>query len=364
VSSSSTSTAATRRARGKDTVKPRRKLRVGVLVHPELVPPETVTLSGEELEQAPWKTEHDVLRTLAELGHEAVPVPVGDELGRIRATLFGHKPHIVFNLLEGFADIPSFDNNVVAYLELLRVKYTGCNSRGLFLARDKAVCKQILSYHRLPVPAFGIIPKGRPIRRPRKLSFPLIVKGLTLDASVGISQASVVETDAKLEERVRFVHESLDSHALVERYVEGRELYVGLVGNQRLQELPVWELNFDGMHDQSRHIATERLKWSASYQKRNRIDSGPAKDLPPEVQKQISRVCRRVYRALMLNGYARVDLRLDNEGRVWVLEANPNPQLSRDEDFAQSARSVGLGYRALIQRLLDLGLNWDPITLG
>ena len=357
-------TPAQRRARGKDVVKARRKLRVGVLVHPELVPPDPVTITGEELEKAPWKTEHDVLRTLAELGHEVVPVPVGDELGSIRAAMFAHKPHIVFNLLEGFADIPSFDYNVVAYLELLRIRYTGCNSRGLFLARDKAVCKQILTYHRLPVPGFAIIPKGRRVRRPRRLEFPLIVKGLTLDASIGISQASVVESDAKLEERVRFVHESLDSHALVERYVEGRELYVGLIGNQRLRELPVWELNFDGMHDQSRHIATENLKWSASYQKRNRIDSGAARDLPPEIQKQISRVCRRVYRGLMLNGYARIDLRLDAEGRVWVLEANPNPQLSRDEDFAQSARSEGLGYRALIQRLLELGLSWDPISLG
>ena len=363
MSSSSASTAATRRARAKDAVKPRRKLRVGVLVHPELVPPETVTLSGEELEQAPWKTEHDVLRTLAELGHEAVPVPVGDELGRIRAALFGHKPHLVFNLLEGFADIPSFDYNVVAYLELLRVRYTGCNSRGLFLARDKAVCKQILSYHRLPVPAFAIIPKGKRVHRPRRLEFPLIVKGLTLDASVGISQASVVESDAKLEERVRFVHESLDSHALVERYIEGRELYVGLMGNQRLQELPVWELTFEGMREESHHIATEQLKWSASFQKRNRIASGAA-DLPPEIQKRVSQVCRRVYRALMLNGCARVDLRLDHEGRPWILEANPNPQLSRDEDFAQSARSAGLGYQAMIQRLLDLGLSWDPIRLG
>ena len=353
-----------RRSRKRPLPQPRRKLRVAVLVHPDLVPPTTVTETGEELEKVPWKSEHDVMRTLGELGHEAFVVGVGDELGPIRAALFEHKPHLVFNLLEGFADIQTFDSHVVAYLELLRVKYTGCNSRGLFLARDKAVCKQILSYHRLPVPAFALFPKGRKVHRPRKLAFPLIVKGLTLDASVGISQASVVESDAKLEERVRFVHESLDSHALVERYVEGRELYVGLVGNQRVKELPVWELNFDGMSDQSRHIATERLKWNAAYQKRNRIDSGPAKDLPPEMQKRISRVCRRVYRALMLNGYARVDLRLDKEGRVWVLEANPNPQLSRDEDFAQSARSVGLGYRALIQRLLDLGLGWDPIRLG
>jgi D-alanine-D-alanine ligase len=352
-----------KRGRGRARPKQRKKLRVAVLVHPDLVPPDTVTETGEELEKAPWKTEHDVLRTLGELGHEAFVVGVGDELGPIRAALFEHKPHLVFNLLEGFADIPSFDNNVVAYLELLRVKYTGCNSRGLFLARDKAVCKQILSYHRLPVPAFAIFPKGRKVHRPRKLAFPLIVKGLTLDASVGISQASVVESDAKLEERVRFVHESLDSHALVERYIEGRELYVGLLGNERLQELPVWELTFAGMPDDAHHIATEQLKWSAAYQKRNRIASGAA-DLPPEIKKRVSQVCRRAYRALMLNGCARIDLRLDGEGRAWVLEANPNPQLSRDEDFAQSARSVGLGYQALIQRLLDLGLSWDPIRLG
>jgi len=352
-----------RRSRKRPLPQPRRKLRVAVLVHPDLVPPTTVTETGEELEKVPWKSEHDVMRTLGELGHEAFVVGVGDELGPIRAALFEHKPHLVFNLLEGFADIQTFDSHVVAYLELLRVKYTGCNSRGLFLARDKAVCKQILSYHRLPVPAFALFPKGRKVHRPRKLAFPLIVKGLTLDASVGISQASVVESDAKLEERVRFVHESLDSHALVERYIEGRELYVGLMGNQRLQELPVWELTFEGMREESHHIATEQLKWSASFQKRNRIASGAA-DLPPEIQKRVSQVCRRVYRALMLNGCARVDLRLDHEGRPWILEANPNPQLSRDEDFAQSARSAGLGYQAMIQRLLDLGLSWDPIRLG
>jgi D-alanine-D-alanine ligase len=352
-----------RRSRKRPLPQPRRKLRVAVLVHPDLVPPATVTETGEELEKVPWKSEHDVVRTLGELGHEAFVVGVGDELGPIRAALFEHKPHLVFNLLEGFADIQTFDSHVVAYLELLRVKYTGCNSRGLFLARDKAVCKQILSYHRLPVPAFAIFPKGRKVYRPRKLAFPLIVKGLTLDASVGISQASVVESDAKLEERVRFVHESLDSHALVERYIEGRELYVGLLGNQRLQELPVWELTFEGMREESHHIATEQLKWSAAFQKRNRIASGAAL-LPPEIQKRVSQVCRRVYRALMLNGCARVDLRLDSEGRAWVLEANPNPQLSRDEDFAQSARSAGLGYQAMIQRLLDLGLSWDPIRLG
>jgi len=337
-----------------------RRFRVAVLVHPDLVPPEEITLRGEELEAAPWKTEHDVLRTLQELGHEAWPVPVGAELGPIRQAVTDQKPHVVFNLLEGFADEPSFGHNVVAYLELLKVPYTGCNSRGLFLARDKGIAKQILTYHRVPVPAHTVYPRGQRFRRPRRPTFPLIVKSLTMDASVGISQASVVENEAKLEERVRFIHESVGTHALVEPYIDGRELYVGVLGNQRLRVLPVWELILDGLPEQSRPIATERLKWNKAYQKRHGIDSGPARNLSPELAKRIDQLCRRAYRALRLNGCARIDLRLDAGGRIWLIEANPNPQLSLDEDLAQSARHAGLTYPALIQRLLQLGMSWDP----
>lgn len=343
---------------------PTKQLRVLVLLHEDLVPPEEVTLKGEELEGAPWKTEHDVLRTLGELGHEARALGIGGDLGPIRNTIYEWKPHIVFNLLEGFADVAHFDHNVVAYLELLQIPYTGCNSRGLFLGRDKAIAKKLLSYHRIPVPAFAIYPRGRIPPRPRRLDFPLFVKSLTMDASVGISQASVVETEGKLEERVKFIHESVGTHALVEHYIEGRELYVGVVGNHQLQVLPIWELLFKKMPEEVRHIATERLKWSMAYQKKHGIDSGEAKDLPEGAPERIRQIGKRVYRTLMLSGCARIDLRLTETGRVYVIEANPNPQLSYDEDFAQSARKAGLDYPSLIQRLLNLGLRWEPARLG
>jgi D-alanine-D-alanine ligase len=238
---------------------PARKLRVLVLMHPDLIPPAEVTLKGEELEGVPWKTEHDILRTLGELGHESMTLGIRDELNPIRNAIFEFKPHIVFNLLEGFADIAQFDQNVVAYLELLKIPYTGCNSRGLFLGRDKAVAKKLLSYHRIPVPAFAIFARGRLVRRPRRLEFPLFVKSLTEDASIGISQASVVDSEAKLEERVRFIHEKVGTHALVEQYIEGRELYVGLVGNEQVKVLPIWELLFKNMPEDDHRIATERL---------------------------------------------------------------------------------------------------------
>jgi D-alanine-D-alanine ligase len=253
---------------------------------------------------------------------------------------------------------------VVAYLELLKVPYTGCNSRGLLLGRDKAIAKKLLSYHRIPVADFVVAPRGRRFRRPKRLAFPLFVKSLTLDASIGISQASVVEDEAKLEERVNFVHESIGTDALVEHYIEGRELYVGVLGNERLQVLPIWELYFKNLPEEVRKIATERLKWSLSYQKKHGIDSGEAKDLPPGLEDRIRDVCKRVYRNLMLSGCARIDLRMTEAGQAYVVEANPNPQLAHDEDFAQSARKAGIDYPELIQRILNLGLRWEPSRLG
>jgi D-alanine-D-alanine ligase len=274
------------------------------------------------------------------------------------------KPDIAFNLLESFADVATWDQNVVAYLELMRLPYTGCNSRGLLLARDKALAKKILTYHRIPVPDFVVVPRGRAVRRPRKLGFPLMVKSLTLDASIGISQASVVEDDAKLEERVRFIHESIGTPAIVEEYVEGRELYVGILGNQRLQVLPTWELDFSGLPEEARPIATERLKWSMSYQKKHAVMSGRAKDIPEPVARRIGELCKRVHRSLMLSGYARIDLRLADDGRLVVLEANPNPQLAYGEDFAEAAETAGIDYGPLLERIMALGLAWEPGYLG
>src|SRR5437868_14583223 len=219
------------------------KLRVLALVHRHLIPPDKIE-EGTDIVSAPWRTEYDVIATLTAMGHEVKALGVHDDLGEIRRLVTEWKPQIAFNLLEGFDDITIFDQNVVSHLELLKLSYTGCNPRGLLLARDKSLSKKLLAYHRIPVPEFEVYRAGRPIRRPKRLTFPLIVKSLTQEASIGISQASVVDSDEKLRERVTFIHESIKTSAIVERYVEGRELYVGIIGNQVLQSLPIWELFF------------------------------------------------------------------------------------------------------------------------
>ena len=335
------------------------KLRVVALVHRHLIPPEKVE-EGTDITAEPWRTEYDVISTLSAMGHEVNTLPVHDDLGEIRRLVTEWKPHIAVNLLEGFDDITIFDQNVVSHLELLKLPYTGCNPRGLLMARDKSLSKKLLAYHRISVPEFEVFRMGRPIRRPKRLPFPLIVKSLTQEASIGISQASVVDSDEKLKERVAFIHESIGTAAIVEQYIEGRELYVGILGNQALQAMPVWELFFTNMPEGSKRIATDRVKWSVKYQKKYGIDSGPARDLPEAQADSIQHLCKRAFRALELSGYARIDLRLEDNGNVWVLEANPNPQIAKGEDFAASAEKIGLTYETVLQRIINLGLRWQP----
>ena len=339
-----------------------KKLRVLALMHERLVPPDDPT--GVDLATVDWKTEYDVVTTLREMGHEVQAVGVGSDLAVIRKAVDEWKPHIVFNLLEEFDGVAVYDQNVVAYLELLRIPYTGCNPRGLMLARDKALSKKILAYHRLLVPEFAVFPLGRAVRRRKRLSFPVIVKSVSQEASLGISQASIVDNEEKLRERVAFIHKSVGTDAIVERYIEGRELYVGVLGNMRLRVFPVWELFLGGMPDEVRHIATARVKWSPAYREKHGIKSGEAKGLPEGMPEGIWHLAKRVFRALNLSGYARLDLRLDPNGKVYVLEANPNPEVAYGEDFAESAEKAGVSYEALLQRLLQLGLRWRPDRLG
>jgi D-alanine-D-alanine ligase len=191
-----------------------------------------------------------------------------------------------------------------------------------------------------------------------------MVKSLTQEASIGISQASVVDDASKLTERVQFIHESIGTDAIVEQFIEGRELYCGVLGNQRLQVLPVWEMTFSKMPDSQHRIATERVKWNSKYQRKMGIDTDEAKHLPEGAAERVQHMARRVYKVLELSGYARIDLRCDEQGRIYVLEANPNPQIARSEDFAASAAKVGLPYPALLQRILSTGMRWEPERMG
>lgn len=339
-----------------------RKLRVLVLVHEDLVPPEDP--GDVDLATVEWKTEYDVVTTLREMGHETQALGVRGNLDVIRKAIEEWKPHIAFNLLEEFDGVAVYDQNVVAYLELLRVPYTGCNPRGLMLGRHKGLSKKIFAYHRIPAPQFAVFPVGRAVRKPKRLSFPLIVKSVSQEASLGISQASIVDDGDKLRERVAFVHKHVGTDAIVEQYIEGRELYVGVVGNMRLEVFPVWELFFAKMPEEEHRIATARVKWSHQYRKKYGIDSGEAKELPEGLVERIQSLTKRVYRSLELSGYARLDLRLDPAGKVYVLEANPNPEIAYGDDFAESAERAGVSYATLLQRILHLGLRWRPDRLG
>jgi D-alanine-D-alanine ligase len=336
-----------------------KKLRVLVLVHEDLVPPDTLDGLSEK-KAAELKTEFDVVHTLREMGHDVRPLGVWDDLGKIRKEVDEWQPHVAFNLLEEFHGVSMYDQHVVSYLELIRQPYTGCNPRGLMLAHDKALCKQILAYHRILTPKFIVYPQRRAVKPTKRLTYPLVVKSVSEEASLGISQASIVTSDEKLKDRVEFIHESIQSDALVEEYIEGRELYVGILGNQRLQTFPIWELQFTKADDKVPLIATAKVKWDHDYQEKLGVETNAAKGLPDGAENAILKQCLRTYKALFLTGYARIDLRLAADGRAYVLEANPNPNLSYGEDFAESAHAVGLDFPDLLHRIVTLARSYKP----
>jgi D-alanine-D-alanine ligase len=336
-------------------------LRVLVLMHEDLVPPDS--LKGySESEIVEWRTEFDVVRTLRKLGHDVRPLGVFADLGVIRQAIADWKPHIAFNLLEEFHGNSLFDYHVVGYLELVKQPYTGCNPRGLLLAHDKALAKKILSYHRIRTPRFAVIPRRTPVRLPRRLRFPLFVKSLIEEGSYGIAQASIVHTEEKFRERVEYLQEKLSTPVIAEEYIEGRELYVAVLGNRRLQALPAVELHFGKLPDDAPRIATHKVKWDPRYQKEYGIDSKPATDLDPRQVQLLQKLAKRVYRTLDLSGYARIDFRLAEDGEIFVLEANANPDVAAEGELALAARAAGLKYEALLERILRFGLAYDPTT--
>ena len=334
-----------------------RKKRVLVLMHIDLVPPDDIAGKPDE-EVLEYKTEYDVITGLRELGHEVQKLGLYDDLTPLRQAIQDFKPHIVFNLLDEFRGEAMLDQNVVSYLELVQVPYTGCNPRGLMLARDKALSKQILHYHRIRVPRFAVAPAGRKLKRkPARLDYPLIVKSQIEEASFGIAEASIVYNDEKLAERIEFMHARVGTDLILEQYIDGRELYVGVMGNKRLQVLPVWELEIKRLRPDAPKIATRRVKWNLKYQKRRGVKIGPARNLSPELERLLMKTTKRIYRLLQLSGYARIDFRLDAEERPYFLEANPNADIAYGDEFAEAAEAAGIEYEPLLNRLLAIGLG-------
>ncbi|MDD5584764.1 MAG: ATP-grasp domain-containing protein [Candidatus Omnitrophica bacterium] len=315
---------------------------------------------SKEFEDPDWNTEKDVHRALCENGHEVRLLGLYNDISVLLEEIKECKPDIVFNLAEVFKDKTYFDKNIVALLEMLEVPYTGATLAGLLLCGDKALTKKILTFHRIKVPNFQVFYRARHIRLLHRLKLPVVVKPLQEEASRGISQASVADSEAALIERVKFIQESMGMDVIAEEYIEGRELYVSIIGNSRIRILPFREIKFGQFPQDEPRIATYKAKWDDEYRKKWEIKNAFAGRLSEGLDVKIEALCKRAYRALNLQDYARFDIRVTAQGNVYILEVNANPCLANDDEIAQSAQKAGISYNALIQKIVDLALVSKP----
>jgi D-alanine-D-alanine ligase len=331
-----------------------RSLDILVLVDVLIDPPEGQDYS-ELLRTEEWKNEAHILKALRALGHRPRIFGVRDDVLPLVRELTERKPDLVFNLCEGFGGDRRFEPHLVDLLELLGVRYTGAGPTALRVCKDKGMAKKILAFHHIRVPRFVTSRRVQPISSLPGFSYPAFIKPLDLEASEGIAQGSLADTERDALERVRFLHDKHEADAIVEEYVEGRELYVGVLGNERLTVFPPRELFFRKVPEGEPKFATFKAKWDDAYRKRWGIDTGPAAAIERPVMRQLTEVCKKVYRYFQLRGYARIDLRLTPRGEVVFLEANPNPTIAADEDFALSAKAGGLSFDELVARIVTLG---------
>lgn len=334
----------------------KKKLKVLVLFDGVQPTPIDADLS-EEMKTEDWQTEANVMSALKELGHIPEHLAIFDDVDLVRQKMESFQPDVLFNLVEQFKNNPGFDQNIVSLLEMQGVPFTGCGSTGMTLCKHKGISKKILGHHGILTPNFVVIPRGQRIGGPRKLKFPILVKPVKEEASYGISRASFVETDESFRERVGFVHEKYSSDAIAEEYIEGRELYVSIMGNTRLTVFPMRELMFREVPPNEPRIATYKAKWDEKYRKRWGLEGQFAENLDAALVKEIEKICKDIYRLLTIDGYARIDLRLTADNKPYFIEANPNPHLAADEDFAQSALKAWLRYPQLIQAIVRLGMR-------
>src|SRR5882757_210062 len=298
-------------------------------------------------------TEADVITCLKGLGHEVDTLPVHEDVSNMVEKIRTFAPSVVFNLCESFFNDRAKEPNIPALLELMRVRYTGANPEALMLSKDKALAKTILVYHHIRVPRFVLSRKTYPLRRLRRFKFPAFVKPLGEESSDGIAKASFARNEDEAIERARFIHERLGCDVMIEEYIEGRELYVSVLGDRRLTVFPPRELFFGRMPETEPRFATFKAKWNDAYRANWGIHNGPAAVFEDGVEKKVADLARRIYNLLKIQSLGRIDLRLTPSGELVFIEANPNPSLAQEDDFAQSAAAAGITYESLIQRILD-----------
>ncbi len=334
------------------------KKKLKVLALFDAIRPTTIDQDlSAEMKTPDWKTEANVLAALGELGYTTEHLAIFDDLDLLRQKLESFAPDVIFNLADQFKNNRGFDQHIVSLLEMQGVPFTGCGATGLVLCKHKGISKKILGYHHIHVPNFVVIPRGQRIARLKRPKFPILVKPVKEEASYGISQASFVTSDDQFRERVAFIHEKHDADVIAEEYIEGREFYVSVMGTSKLTVFPIRELVFGEVPPNEPRIATYRAKWDEEYRKRWGLQNQFPEALEPALIAQIEETCKRIYRLLTIEGYARIDLRMTTANEMYFIEANPNPILAADEDFAQSAGKAGLSYPQLIDRIIRQGMK-------
>ena len=309
--------------------------------------PVTRTLDKKEVEE-------EVAEVLVKLGHEPVMHEVDGTMKSLLA-LARVDCDLVFNLCESFAGDSTADFKIAAFLELLGKKYTGSGAHGLSLAQDKATAKKIFAFHGITTPPFQKLLRGR-LDFTHDLDFPVIVKPAREDGSIGIEFSAVVNSIREFSERIDWLHQHFDSPVLVEEYIEGREMYVAVIGNDKPEALPVIELDLSKLPEGTPKIAAAEVKWGKGTKAYKDTKSAIATDLPPDTVAALQKAAIAAYQALELRDYARIDMRLQADGRVHVIEANPNPWLSSRAEFAMAARKSGRTYTELIGEIVELAM--------
>jgi D-alanine-D-alanine ligase len=296
----------------------------------------------------------EIFEALAALGHRPSYLEV-EGTDKSLLAVARCKADLIFNLTESYAGDDTKDMHVAAYLELLGKPYTGADPHGLYLAQDKSLAKKVFAYHGIKTPAFTVATGGH-VAAARDLSFPLIVKPIAEDGSIGIEAESVVRTVEALQRRVRWVQREFDSPALIEKYIEGREIFAAILGDETPEALPLVEMDLSGLPPGVPRIASGKVKWAKGTKVYRSVRSRVVEDLDRELVKRIQAQAVAAYRAVKLRDYGRIDIRLTSQGEAWVIEANPNPWLSSGAEFAMAARASGRTYGELLRDIVALAM--------
>ena len=311
----------------------------------------------EEFKDINWATEKFVLKALVANGHKVNLLGLYDDINLLFQEVKENKPDVIFNLVEVFNKKTHLDKNVVGVLELLGVPYTGASLTSIVICGNKALNKQILNFHKIKVPCFHTFYRNHRVWLPKRLKTPLIVKPLREEASRGISQASIVDCYDSLVERVKFIHNNMNRDAIVEEYIDGRELYVSVLGNKKNSVLSFREMKFGELPEDEPRIATYKAKWDLDYRNKWGIKNVYAGRLSNGLSERISEICKRAYRALDMHSYARFDIRVTADSKIFIIESNANPSLDIEDELGQSAERAGITYNKLIQVILELAFK-------